>query len=81
VKKPSQSPWLAALVSWAPFLFLNRLSGLLHGQMQTEANKAFVVRQEPAPPADRQHQKKVTFKDVAGVSKKPRKSCRKSSTF
>src|SRR5207245_2339396 len=65
-EKPSQSPWLAALVSWAPFLFLIGFWIFFMRQMQSGGNKALSfgkshVRLRTA------HQKKVTFKDVAGV--------------
>jgi cell division protease FtsH len=65
-EKPSQSPWLAALVSWAPFLFLIGFWIFFMRQMQSGGNKALSFGKSRARLLTA-HQKKVTFKDVAGV--------------
>src|ERR1051325_3332620 len=65
-EKPSQSPWLAALVSWAPFLFLIGFWIFFMRQMQSGGNKALSFGKSRARLLT-EHQKKVTFKDVAGV--------------
>jgi len=65
-EKPSQSPWLAALVSWAPFLFLISFWIFFMRQMQSGGNKALSFGKSRARLLTA-HQKKVTFKDVAGV--------------
>jgi cell division protease FtsH len=63
---PTQSPWLAALVSWAPFLFLIGFWIFFMRQMQSGGNKALSFGKSRARLLTA-HQKKVTFKDVAGV--------------
>ncbi len=65
-EKPSQNPWLAALVSWAPFLFLIGFWIFFMRQMQSGGNKALSFGKSRARLLTA-HQKKVTFKDVAGV--------------
>src|SRR5262245_47287434 len=65
-EKPSQSPWLAALVSWAPFLFLIGFWIFFMRQMQSGGNKALSFGKSRARLLTA-HQKKVTLKDVAGV--------------
>src|SRR5213082_610244 len=65
-EKPTQSPWLAALVSWAPFLFLIGFWVFFMRQMQRGGNNALSFGKSRARPLTA-HQKKVTFKDVAGV--------------
>src|SRR6267378_4479498 len=65
-EKPSQSPWLAALVSWAPFLFLIGFWIFFMRQMQSGGNKALSFGKSRARLLTA-HQKKVTFKDVAGT--------------
>jgi cell division protease FtsH len=65
-EKPSNSPWLAALVSWAPFLFLIGFWIFFMRQMQSGGNKALSFGKSRARLLTA-HQKKVTFKDVAGV--------------
>jgi cell division protease FtsH len=65
-EKPNQSPWLAALVSWAPFLFLIGFWIFFMRQMQSGGNKALSFGKSRARLLTA-HQKKVTFKDVAGV--------------
>jgi cell division protease FtsH len=64
--KPNNSPWLAALVSWAPFLFLIGFWIFFMRQMQSGGNKALSFGKSRARLLTA-HQKKVTFKDVAGV--------------
>ena len=65
-EKPTQSPWLAALVSWAPFLFLIGFWIFFMRQMQSGGNNALSFGKSRARLLTA-HQKKVTFKDVAGV--------------
>jgi len=65
-EKPTQSPWLTALVSWAPFLFIIGFWILFLRQMQSGGNKALSFGKSRARLLTA-HQKKVTFKDVAGV--------------
>ena len=65
-EKPTQNPWLAALVSWAPFLFLIGFWIFFMRQMQSGGNKALSFGKSRARLLTA-HQKKVTFKDVAGV--------------
>src|SRR5690349_22316616 len=65
-ERPNQSPWLAALVSWAPFLFLIGFWIFFMRQMQSGGNKALSFGKSRARLLTA-HQKKVTFKDVAGV--------------
>ena len=62
----NQSPWLAALFSWAPFLFLIGFWIFFMRQMQSGGNKALSFGKSRARLLTA-HQKKVTFKDVAGV--------------
>ena len=66
-EKPSQSPWLAALVSWAPFLFLIGFWIFFMRQMQSGGNKALSFGKSRARLLTA-HQKKVTFKDVRKLS-------------
>jgi cell division protease FtsH len=65
-EKPGNSPWLAALISWAPFLFLIGFWIFFMRQMQSGGNKALSFGKSRARLLTA-HQKKVTFKDVAGV--------------
>jgi len=65
IQEPNQSPWLAALVSWAPFLFLIGFWIFFMRQMQSGGNKALSFGKSRARLLTA-HQKKVTFKDVAG---------------
>lgn len=65
-EKQNNSPWLAALVSWAPFLFLIGFWIFFMRQMQSGGNKALSFGKSRARLLTA-HQKKVTFKDVAGV--------------
>ena len=62
----NQSPWVAALFSWAPFLFLIGFWIFFMRQMQSGGNKALSFGKSRARLLTA-HQKKVTFKDVAGV--------------
>ena len=62
----NQSPWLAALFSWAPFLFLIGFWIFFMRQMQSGGNKALSFGKSRARLLTA-HQKKATFKDVAGV--------------
>ena len=62
----SQSPWLAALVSWAPFLFLIGFWIFFMRQMQSGGNRALSFGKSRAKLTSSQG-KKVTFRDVAGV--------------
>ncbi len=66
VKEPSQNPWLAALISWAPFVLLIGFWIFFMRQMQSGGNKALSFGKSRAKLLSSQ-QKKVTFKDVAGV--------------
>jgi cell division protease FtsH len=66
VKEPTQSPWLAALISWAPFVLLIGFWIFFMRQMQSGGNKALSFGKSRAKLLSSQ-QKKVTFKDVAGV--------------
>jgi cell division protease FtsH len=65
-EKPTQNPWLAALVSWVPFLFLIGFWVFFLRQMQRGGNNALSFGKSRVRPLTA-HQKKVTFKDVAGV--------------
>ena len=66
VKEPSQSPWLTALISWAPFILLIGFWIFFMRQMQSGGNKALSFGKSRAKLLSSQ-QKKVTFKDVAGA--------------
>jgi cell division protease FtsH len=63
---PSQNQWLAALVAWAPMLFVIGFWIFFMRQMQSGGNKALSFGKSRARLLTA-HQKKVTFKDVAGV--------------
>ena len=65
-KVPSQSPWLAALITYAPFLLLIGIWIFFMRQMQSGGNKALSFGKSRAKLLSSQ-QKKVTFKDVAGA--------------
>ena len=62
----NQSPWLTALLSWAPFLFIIGFWIFFMRQMQSGGNKALSFGKSKARLLTA-HQKKITFKDVAGV--------------
>ncbi|PYS07926.1 MAG: cell division protein FtsH, partial [Acidobacteria bacterium] len=65
-EKPTQSLWLTALVSWGPFLFLIGFWVFFMRRMQSGGNNALSFGKSRARLLTA-HQKKVTFKDVAGV--------------
>ena len=62
----NQSPWLTALLSWAPFLFIIGFWVFFMRQMQSGGNKALSFGKSRARLLTA-HQKKITFKDVSGV--------------
>ncbi len=62
----TQSPWISALVGWAPFLFLIGFWIFFMRQMQSGGNKALSFGKSRARLLIA-HQKKISFKDVAGV--------------
>ncbi len=62
----TQSPWISALVGWAPFLFLIGFWIFFMRQMQSGGNKALSFGKSRARLLTA-HQKKISFKDVAGV--------------
>ncbi len=62
----NQSPWLTALLSWAPFLFIIGFWIFFMRQMQSGGNKALSFGKSKARLLTA-HQKKITFNDVAGV--------------
>ena len=62
----STNPWLTALFSWAPFLIIIGFWIFFMRQMQSGGNKALSFGKSRARLLTA-HQKKVTFKDVAGV--------------
>ncbi len=65
--QPDQSPtWASMLISWAPFLLLIGFWIFFMRQMQSGGNKALSFGKSKAKLLASQ-QKKVTFKDVAGV--------------
>jgi len=66
VKEPTQSPWMTALISWAPFVLLIGFWIFFMRQMQSGGNKALSFGKSRAKLLSSQ-QKKVTFKDVAGA--------------
>ncbi len=66
-KKSSQNSWLSALLGWwAPILILVAFWIFMMRQMQSGGNKALSFGKSRAKLLNSQ-QKKVTFKDVAGV--------------
>ncbi len=65
--QPDQTPtWASMLISWAPFLLLIGFWIFFMRQMQSGGNKALSFGKSKAKLLANQ-QKKVTFKDVAGV--------------
>ena len=65
--QPDQTPtWANMLISWAPFLLLIGFWIFFMRQMQSGGNKALSFGKSKAKLLASQ-QKKVTFKDVAGV--------------
>jgi cell division protease FtsH len=65
-KEPTQSPWASLLYSWAPILLLIGFWIFFMRQMQSGGNKALSFGKSKAKLSSNS-QKKVTFKDVAGV--------------
>jgi cell division protease FtsH len=65
-KQPSTSPWASLLYSWAPILLMIGFWIFLMRQMQSGGNKALSFGKSKAKLSS-SAQKKVTFKDVAGV--------------
>jgi cell division protease FtsH len=65
-KEPSNSPWATLLYSWAPILLMIGFWIFLMRQMQSGGNKALSFGKSKAKLSS-SSQKKVTFKDVAGV--------------
>ncbi len=61
-----QSPYLAALISWAPMLILIGVWIFFMRQMQSGGNRALAFGKSRARLISSQD-KKVTFKDVAGI--------------
>jgi len=67
IEPPDQNPWLAMLLSWGlPMLFVFGFWIFFMRQMQSGGNKALSFGKSRARLLTA-HQKKVTFKDVAGV--------------
>jgi cell division protease FtsH len=62
----NQSPYLAALISWAPMLILIGVWIFFMRQMQSGGNRALAFGKSRARLSSNQ-QKRVTFKDVAGA--------------
>ena len=79
VKESSSSSWLSILLNASPFLLLIGFWIFMMRQMQTGGNKALSFGKSRARLLSSQ-QKKLTFKDVAGVDE-ARKSSRRSSSF
>jgi len=65
-KEPSASPWASLLYAWAPILLMIGFWIFLMRQMQSGGNKALSFGKSKAKLSS-SSQKKVTFKDVAGV--------------
>jgi cell division protease FtsH len=65
-KEPSVSPWSTIFYSWAPILLMIGFWIFLMRQMQSGGNKALSFGKSKAKLSS-SAQKKVTFKDVAGV--------------
>ena len=65
-KEPTASPWASLLYSWAPILLLIGFWIFFMRQMQSGGNKALSFGKSKAKLSS-SAQKKVTFKDVAGV--------------
>jgi cell division protease FtsH len=65
-KKPSDNPWSVIFVYWAPILLMIGFWIFLMRQMQSGGNKALSFGKSKAKLSSTS-QKKVTFKDVAGV--------------
>jgi cell division protease FtsH len=65
-KEPTASPWASLLYNWAPFLVMIGFWVFFMRQMQSGGNKALSFGKSKAKLSS-SSQKKVTFKDVAGV--------------
>jgi cell division protease FtsH len=65
-KDPAGSPWTSLFLSWGPILLLIGFWIFFMRQMQTGGNKALSFGKSRAKLSS-SSQKKVTFKDVAGV--------------
>jgi cell division protease FtsH len=65
-REPTTSPWAALLYSWAPILLMIGFWIFFMRQMQSGGNKALSFGKSKAKLSS-SAQKKVTFKDVAGV--------------
>ena len=65
-KEPTASPWATLLYSWAPILLMIGFWIFFMRQMQSGGNKALSFGKSKAKLSS-SSQKKVTFKDVAGV--------------
>ena len=65
-KEPTASPWASLLYSWAPVLLMIGFWVFFMRQMQSGGNKALSFGKSKAKLSSGS-QKKVTFKDVAGV--------------
>ena len=65
-REPAASPWTALLYSWAPILLMIGFFIFFMRQMQSGGNKALSFGKSKAKLSSTA-QKKVTFKDVAGV--------------
>ena len=65
-KEPTASPWVSLLYSWAPVLLMVGFWIFFMRQMQSGGNKALSFGKSKAKLSS-SSQKKVTFKDVAGV--------------
>ncbi|HEY8548689.1 MAG TPA: ATP-dependent zinc metalloprotease FtsH [Vicinamibacterales bacterium] len=65
-KEPAASPWASILYGWAPLLIMIGFWIFIMRQMQSGGNKALSFGKSRAKLSS-SSQKKVTFKDVAGV--------------
>ena len=65
-REPAASPWAAILYTWAPILLMIGFWLFFMRQMQSGGNKALSFGKSKAKLSS-SAQKKVTFKDVAGV--------------
>ncbi|MFN8061964.1 MAG: ATP-dependent zinc metalloprotease FtsH [Vicinamibacterales bacterium] len=65
-REPTSSPWAALLYAWAPILLMIGFWIFIMRQMQSGGNKALSFGKSRAKLSSTA-QKKVTFKDVAGV--------------
>jgi len=65
-KEPTASPWASLFYSWAPVLLMIGFWVFFMRQMQSGGNKALSFGKSKAKLSS-SSQKKVTFKDVAGV--------------